>query len=144
MALIVKPGHGLEGLSFGSPKDKVRRFFGSGFTCDRRTDGSRPYDYWSEVSVFAYYDECNLLEALEFASDADLIMDGTALFGLSGNEVVQFLRERDTDVLIEEQGTSVTSVTSERLGLGVWIPEASEIEARPESVVIFRDGYYST
>ncbi|WP_145635786.1 hypothetical protein [Neorhizobium alkalisoli] len=140
MAFVIKPSDGLEGLSFRSPRDEVRKFFGSSFSAGRRTQGSRPYDYWAEVPVFGYYDEADLLEALEFPRDADLVLDGTSLFRSRATDTVQFLRERDPALLVEEQGTSVTS---ERLGLGLWIPEASEPDAAVESVIIFCDGYYS-
>jgi hypothetical protein len=139
MPFEIKPRRGLKGLSFDSSKDEARSFFGSDFSFGQRGEGSRLHDYWPEVPVFAYYDEHDRLEALEFASDANVFLDGIRLFDLRANQAIQFLRQRDAHLRLEQDGA-----TSKELCLGLWIPDAFEPEAAVESVILFRDGYYST
>ncbi len=83
--------------------------------------------------------EHDRLEALEFASDADVFLDGIRLFDLRANQAIQFLRQRDAHLRLEQDGA-----TSKELCLGLWIPDAFEPEAAVESVILFRDDYYST
>ena len=139
MDFEIEPEVGIHGLALGSTKVTVRQFFRTEPKVFQRTPNDIPADYWADEGVFAYYDGKGTLEALEFASPADVKLDGTSLTAMSMERATQFLQTLDPNVSIADLGASVCS---NRLGISVWTPTTDELDAKVEAVLVFGNGYY--
>lgn len=82
---------------------------------------------------FVCYDEDERCEAIEFFELADLIFSGKAVFTGTYDEI----RELFDD--IEEDNTGFTEY---KYGIGVYAPDKDKTVCYPESVIVFKKGYY--
>jgi hypothetical protein len=139
MMFEIRPGQGIEQLSFGADPDSVRRAFGGEVeSCVKNPSSAFPCDHFAHAGVFAYYRLPGELEALEFSAPARPTFQGRELLGLPAAEVKRFLEELDPELETDSAG-----LISHRLGIGVyadgWHKEPSTIV---ESVIAFQEGYY--
>jgi hypothetical protein len=140
MNFEIEPTVGVRGLSMGSPKEIVRDFFGTEPKVFQRGPTDNSADYWATDGVFAYYDDEDKLEALEFASPAEARLNGTELVSANMQQATAFIASLDPAVTVNEGGASVRS---SRLGVGIWCPVPHGRDAAVESVLVCGAGYFA-
>lgn len=135
----IKPLQGLEKIKFGTPIDLVREHFAAPYKTFKRTPSAEmPCDFFESLGVFAYYKPSGLLEAIEFVSPATPHYMSASLLELSFDEVKKILLGHDPDLEQSDDG-----LTSYKLGIGIYAPDADENPSfPPESVIAFEKGYY--
>ncbi|MCW2396650.1 MULTISPECIES: hypothetical protein [unclassified Sphingobium] len=134
--LTIELGGGLRGLPLGSSRGSVRAFFGNGHQPFKRSADSEEADYWSKEGVFAYYDDAELLEALEFSKPSDPTLQGESLTTVMMGEAIDYLLMLDPELRLEPGGA-----TSSKVGVGVW-SSTGEPDQPVMSVITFGPGYY--
>jgi hypothetical protein len=132
----IVPSTGIKGLAFGARKADVRGHFGEGRREFRRSAAAGLSDHWPDVAVFAYYDDAETLEALEFAPPAVLRLAGQNLFALDWRRATEIVSDMDGAPTVEEDG-----LTCNRLGMSIWT-DLPTSDAPPKSITVFRPGYY--
>jgi hypothetical protein len=136
MDFDLNPRVGVQGLALGSSRGVVRQFFGAPPKVFRRTPEA---DYWQELGAFACYNGDGMLDALEFASPADLNIEGKSVTSMSMADALTFLRSLDPEVTIKDGGASAHS---QRLGIRLWCPSPELPNAKVEAALVFGDSYY--
>jgi hypothetical protein len=86
---------------------------------------------------YVYYDEMGKCEAVEFNNNSELIFNQINLLKKNYHDVEKLLSSLDFNIEIDDVG-----FTSYKYGIGVYAPYKSELNAKIESVIIFRRGYY--
>ena len=135
----IKPLEGAGFIDFGMTSDSVRKKFGVSFKSFKRTKESiYPCDYYENLGVFIYYKEPYVVEAIEFATPAKPTFDGKNLLDMTYEKLKKFLLTYDENLEIE-----IDSLTSYKLGIGIYAPNAEESSKSPiESVIVFDEDYY--
>jgi hypothetical protein len=138
MQIAIEPQRGIRGLTFHTPRNRVRAFFGSLPTEFRRTPGDNPADHWPSQRAFAYYRADGALEALEFGMPTEVTLDDRELVthSLALDEAITSLRSYDSELAEEPDG-----VISRNLGIALW-SNTVESPRKIGSVLIFVKGYY--
>jgi hypothetical protein len=141
MDIEIKPLQGVAGINFGSPIDTVRKYFGVDYKSFRRAPTSvMPCDYFEPLGVFAYYALPGLLEAIEFVLPANPGFMKINFLETPFEEIKKILLAHDPDLEQSDDG-----LTSYKLGIGVYAPDADENpNLPPESVIAFEKGYYDS
>lgn len=135
----IKPLQGLEKLKFGTPIDLVRENLGVSYTTFKRAPSAvMPCDFFESLGIFTYYKPSGALEAIEFVSPAKPLCLGVNLLETGVDEIKKILIEHDSDIEQTDDG-----LTSYKLGIGLYAPDADENpNLPPESVIAFEEGYY--
>lgn len=139
MKFQISPFMGAGELRLGMTPDQVRSVLGVEYRSFKRTPSTTyPHDYFTSLGVFAYYKAPGLLEAIEFTAPAEPIYKGKNLLNLPYVDLTRFLQSDDQDLEIK-----VDVLTSYRLGIGAWCPDAADDPSQPaETIIIFEKGYY--
>ena len=126
-------------VRFGMTTTEVREALGGEFESFKRgPDEQHPLDKFSDHRCFIYYDASGKVEAIEFAKRGEPMLGGVNLLGLGYADLVKLITMKDPDVVIKNDG-----FTSVNLGIGCWAPAGEdEPESPPDSVIVFRRGYY--
>lgn len=140
MSFLISTFVGAGSINFGMSPIEVRALLGGSFKSFKRTPNAEyPCDYYESLGVFVYYKLPGVVEAVEFAEPADPEFDGRSLFKLSFDDLKAMLLGKDKSLEIESD-----SLTSYKLGIGAYAPDADEDSSLPaESIIAFEDGYYS-
>jgi len=101
-----------------------------------RSPDSNEADYWPDEGVFAYYDAAKLLEAIEFSTPSDPMLQGASLTTATLANAIDHMRSLDPETRLEPGGA-----TSTKLGIGVW-SSTGELDQPVMSVITFGPGYY--
>ncbi|OGU24485.1 MAG: ABC transporter ATP-binding protein [Hydrogenophilales bacterium RIFOXYD1_FULL_62_11] len=135
----IKPLQGFEKLKFGTQIDLVRESLGVAYKTFKRTSSAEmPCDFFESLGIFTYYKTTGVLEAIEFVSPARPFYGGVSLLEAGVDEIIKTLMEHDSD--IEETNDGLTSY---KLGIGIYAPDADENpNLPPESVIAFAKDYY--
>lgn len=139
MIFLVKPREGVTGVKFGMLPDEVRRAIGEEWKSFKRTPTSEyPCDYFESLGVFVYYKASGETEAIEFATPAQVMHEGTDLLQLPFDQLTDLLQKQDGSLEVESDG-----ITAYGLGVGAYAPSsADEPTAKVESIIVFEEGYY--
>lgn len=138
MILEIKPLIGIGDLRFGMSVDEARAALGPGFRSFKRSPLSTfPGDSWREEGVFVYYAPPGILEAVEVSQPSQAILMDVDLLTLSFSATDKLIRELDPMVDADEDG-----LTSRKLGIGVYAPDADEPQVPVQGVIVFQEGYY--
>ncbi len=139
MNFEVQPNVGAGKLLFGMSRDTVRQLLDEKPQSFKRSAADQtPCDHFSRAGVFAYFNDEDALEALEFSRPALAIFDGVDLLGLTFEEARRKLRSVDAYAEEEADGVIASAV-----GVSVYAPLAkSNVNAPVESAVAFAPGYY--
>ena len=132
------PRAGVGSLLLGMTRSDVRACFKEKPKAFHRGHDPNETDFFVSARVFAYYDEAEVVEAIELALPAQAVLQGRDLLKMTFGEAKVFLTGLDPDLAIE-----VDALTAYRLGIGVWASLAKGDPGAPiESAIVFRDGYY--
>ncbi|MGI0120189.1 hypothetical protein [Zooshikella sp. RANM57] len=139
MSLIVKPNVGVGSIDFGMTPDEVRNILGVHYKSFKRTPSAAfPCDYFESLGIFVYYKQPGKVEALEFAEPSTPLFENISLLTLSFINLKSLLLKHDKNLEVDED-----SLTSFKLGVGAYAPEAAEQpESKIESIIVFEKGYY--
>jgi hypothetical protein len=139
MRFEIRPYEGAGKLHFGMRALEVKGLLGeasdSFFKLPSDILASEQYE---TENLFIYYKEPGNVEAIEFYPPAKVFLESTELFSLSYEELKTLLLTLDPELEVE-----VDSLTSYRLGIGAYTPNAEEDSPLPaESIIAFEKGYY--
>ena len=139
MKLEVVPAVSVGSIRIGMSESEARTAVGHPFISFKRTpNSSRPCDFFKGFGIFIYYDSSDRVEAIELGSPAEPLIDGKNLLATPFAQVLETLRKRFPQLAPEPDG-----FTAKSLGVGVYAPHAAKApELPPESVIVFRLGYY--
>jgi hypothetical protein len=135
----IKPFIGAGTIEFGmSPSEVKSQIPATSVLFKRTAEDEFPSDYFKTEGVFAYYDKHGKLDAIEFATPSNPLLDGLALLQVSCDLVKSTLRAKDP--ALEEDAAGATS---NAVGVGLYAPSAAERPTEPcEAIIVFRKGYY--
>ena len=106
----------------------------------KRSPSDTLTDNFSSLGVFACYDENDLCVAIECTPPAKPILIDISLMEMSMGQLKLWFEQHDKDVEIDFEG-----LTSYTFGVGIWHPRGfHEPEETPESVIVFKKGYYDS
>ena len=94
------------------------------------------YDYFPDREMLIYFNEADRVNAFEFFTpepefrDIDILSETYA-------KLIELFTVFDPELVVEDTGFD-----SAKLGIGVHAPETEDANDLPESVFIYREGYY--
>jgi hypothetical protein len=137
--LTIKPHIGIGDIEFGLHRKTIRQKLTTEFSSFKKAPSSVVLtDYFPSLGLFVAYNKNDLCEAVECASPAKPILSGISLMEMSMGELKLWFEQHDKAVDIEFEG-----LMSYAFGVGIWHPVGfDEPEETPESVIVFRKGYY--
>lgn len=134
------PYKGIGDILFGGSRNEIRRIL-SNLTYEefyKTPDSKNSTDYYTSIGIFIYYTANNLCEAIEFCDTATPLFEHKNLLYLNYKDLLGWLNTIDTEIEEDDYG-----FTSYQLGIGCYAPEKEEnFDCLPESIIIFRYGYY--
>ena len=136
MDFEIDPFQAVGPIRFGMTQAEVRRLMGQTRVREfRKTpDSIGPTDDFMDENLHVFYDETLHTRGVELFPGATVTLQGRPLVGRPANEVMDWLRGLDPDLQIED-----SSVTSERLGFSMYVPDLDDEDDAPiESVYVFR------
>jgi hypothetical protein len=137
--MLVDPYKSVGNLSFTNDRNKVRALLNEEYETGIKEFGSYKdyYDYFKNSALFVYYDKSDQINAFEFFEPKP-IFNEIDLLSAPFQKLVETFKELDTDLIVEYNG-----FTSNKFGIGISTNGDPETEAAmPDSVIIFRQGYY--
>ncbi len=124
----VQPKKSVNGILFGTERKRVRELIGGKYTEFKKTDSSsNTTDAYEDFHI--YYDEDDLLEAVEIFGNISVTINGNVVFPgeiQNAKTVIQDL-EFDNECYI-----------SKTESIGIYAPDDSM-----ESILVAKEGYYS-
>ena len=152
MGIVLEPPNGAAGIHIGATRAEAEEQLGAHgdprtFQRGDEANLSLTAHTASSLSVFVYFDDADVVDAIEFGrSDGGdaVVFEDIDVFGIPADSVIEELARR-TAVEVEEDGCSVTAPD---LLLALWRPmvhESAEDEDGRyfESVLVARPGYYN-
>ena len=140
MLFTVFPLKAVNQIEFGMTAEIVReKMSGRLATGDiRARSKDHPTDYYQDEGAFFYYDEEGFLDAVEFASGANVILGGVRPLELPVGQAIAAMSKLDPNMIVDDEGAF-----SRRLSLGIWCPSIDEGDDEPvESFLVGKPGYY--
>ena len=139
MKMKLRPRKGVGLIDFNMPVAQVRALFSELPNTTRPNKyRAHPLDLFQSANVLVHYDVNGIVEALEFTNEARLTFMCVNLNKLTANKMRKFLQRLGKP--FEEQGDSIISY---KYGFNVYYPyKDSEPENKPETILVFRDGYW--
>ena len=139
MIFEISPYVGAGKISFGMSPLQVKEILDdtpSSFL--KVTSDSTSSEHYERESLFIYYKEPLMVEAIEFYSPANIVFKYKRLLELSYTELKGFLLNLDPELEIEAD-----SLTSYKLGIGAYTSNADEdTSLSVESIIVFEKDYY--
>lgn len=124
----VRPQESINGISFGTSRKKVRELIGGKFAESKKTiTSSNTTDSYDSFHV--YYDEKDLMEAVEIFGDINVSINGTIVFP-GDLECVK--------AMIPDLRFDSGSYISKELSIGIYAPDDCM-----ESILVAKKDYYS-
>ncbi len=133
MSYIIYPYIGVNSIRFGMTKEEIHSELGNPETTFMRNSYDNTGETEEYKDFFVCYDEDERCEAIEFFELADIILNGKAIFTGTYDEICGLFDD------IEEDNTGFTEY---KYGIGVYAPDKDETVCYPESVIVFKKGYY--
>lgn len=131
------PFKGIDLISFGDHREKIRETLNGGFEEIKRNEfAENTSDYYPELGFFVEYDQGQSCEAIEFTGAVQLRIDGKLIFSMSYSEVRNRFDPRSNQIE-EEEGFGITY---HDLGFGVTCEYGTD---RIESVMFFSREYWN-
>ncbi len=138
MKFDINPRIGAGGLRLGMTRGEARTCFDEKPETFHRGQDPNETDFFVGVGAFAYYDDAEVVEAIELAAPAQAVLQGRDLLKMTFAEAKAFLTGLDAGLAVE-----VDALTAYRLGVAVWASLAKDDPDAPiETAIVFRDGYY--
>lgn len=121
---------------FGMVRDSIREIFGDYSEFRKNELSKNTTDDFG--FIHAYYDNDNMLEAIECFGEAKITLHNEDIMKMNANQLETFLDKESIDYFKDEIG-----IQSDSIGLSAYIPEyLNKKEAKVESLLFFRKGYY--
>lgn len=127
----VKTGTSVDGITFGTSREKVREHFGEEYREMKKSKFSKnTMDAYSFCHIF--YTGENTLEAVEIFPESQVLIDGQQLPD-EYDAAVKWLQSIVSDVLLDEDGA-----TSTKLGISLYAPNR-----KIESILVADSQYFA-
>lgn len=130
----IKPYIGANDIVFDMSRDRARKILGGFFDSFKRNEFGNVVDSFSNNNIFLYYDNNDILEAIEFSEDVDLFIESDSL-PKEFDSLKNMLIKMDPDLI--DEGDHMTSFN---MGIGA---QKNYENGNYSSVIVFRFGYYS-
>lgn len=130
----------VENIFFGEKRDEVRNKLKVSYDSFFKTDESKvETDAFDELGVHVYYDNDILVEAVELFEPSNPKHGNIELLNLPYTQILRYFKNIDSG--LEEFDSGFTSF---KYGIGVYAPfKDEEPHLECESVIVFKEGYYS-
>jgi hypothetical protein len=135
MRLNISPYIGAGPLRLGMTREQVRiamssavREFSKSFTSHCKTDD------FQDWNLHVFYKDEYVCNAIELFRGSNPFLHGISLLSTNYSSLLAEFRRRDPDLEIDASG-----LISRKLGVSLYAPQ---LEAPPESVMVFERGYY--
>ena len=135
----ILPNRGAGTLAFGMSKSEVRRALGDPSKEFVRSQYSPcvEWDYQS-LGINVIFDRSGTCAGIMFVRPSDPRLDGFSLLGTGAARAWIAIRRLDASAKVEDG-----SLTSTRLGVSVYAPDAEDEPKEPaHSVLVFRSDYF--
>lgn len=140
MSFEIEPYVSAGPLKFGMTRKSVRRLLGGKVTTFKQPRDEEPVDAFDGRGIQAYYRSPGVLEAIEFGDAATPTYLGRTLLGRPYEELKTWFQSLDPGVEEDDAG-----LTSYKLGIGLYAPQAEKAPENPvEGVIAFERGYYDS
>jgi hypothetical protein len=141
MEFIIKPFESLGPVKFGATVDEVRTVLNSPWESFRKNVAvDKTTDAFDQLGFHVYYNEANQCEAIECFASATLSFQGQRLIGRSYQELRDWFKLIDPQIIIDSGGLEARS-----FGIAIYAPNFHEID-RPteiiEGAMIVDRGYF--
>ncbi|WDF77984.1 hypothetical protein PQ469_29290 [Mucilaginibacter sp. KACC 22773] len=137
--MIIIPFKSVGSLHFSDTREDVRKKLNEKFTSGvKGKDNYKDYyDYFKQSELFVYYDEKGNINAFEYFKP-NPIFNNVNLLETHYRDLVSLFQRFDPELTI-----NYDEFTSLKYGIGVnTIDDPDEENAIPQSVVIFKRGYF--
>jgi hypothetical protein len=94
------------------------------------------YDFFPLSDLLIYYDEADRVNAFEFFSAGPEFRD-IDILAETYSKLIELFTHFDPELEVEETG-----IDSAKFGIGIHAPDSEDENDVPESVIIYKQGYY--
>lgn len=123
-------------VNFGMQREEVREKFGDYSEFKKTKLSKNTTDDFG--FMHAYYDDNNILEAVECFGEAKIMLHNVNIMALNIKQLKLFFQDKSIEYITDESGLNADSI-----GISAYIPNIkNEKEAKVETLLIFRKGYY--
>lgn len=137
MIYTIEAYNGVDSLHFGMDKASVHIAMGVAEPYTFRRGKFSKGDTEKYGDCFINYDSDDKCASIEFFGMPTLMFDNVNLFSLTSKEIRCKLTEGSLSVVDNDCG-----FTSFEYGIGVYMPYIDEDDTIPESIIVFKRGYY--
>lgn len=137
--LEIEPYQGIAGVKFGMSRGQVRHALNSSVQAFKKLPTDElDTDAFDDLGMHVYYKNPDVCEAIELFTPANPTIQGQVLMGKPFGEMREWFLSVDPQIEIDDTG-----LTSFQLGIGLYVPFASQIlEDFVAGVIVFERGYY--
>jgi hypothetical protein len=138
MLYEITPYKGAGHLLLGALSEDIQEICGEKPEKFKKLQDDEYYtDFYTDFCCF--FKKPGICDAIEFHNPAVVIYNNISLLGEPYNKVKESLLQLDKDIIFDGDG-----LTSLKLGLGVYAPDADEDNPSyvAEGVIVFEKGYY--
>ena len=126
---LIEPYHGFGDINFNEKRDDVRKNHADYKIVHKNGAGHNTVDRY--LDFFAYYDDQNLLEAVEFFS-GEVLLNGERIFPKIKEEFLAHLHSLGAETVLTDG-----CIDCEHFGISAYAPESNL-----ETLLIHRRGYF--
>ena len=136
MKNVLSPFVGVDNISFGSERNKLREIIESDYKIIKRNEyAENTSDYYEELGFFVEYSKDNICEAIEYTNTSNLFYDGQNLFALKFSALQNKYDSLSSNIELEDE----IGVTYHDLGFGVSCEFGTD---NIESIIVFSSSYW--
>ena len=139
MDFIISPYKSCGPLEFGMSRTSVRHILGNDFEEFKKTPLSKTTtDAYDSINIHIFYDEHNLLNAIEFWEGSNPILDDVSIFSLPATAILELLKGIDDNL---ELGFDI--IISKKYGVSIYSIDGFVKNLNPlDSILVFSEDYY--
>lgn len=122
-------------VNFGMHREDVRQNFGDYSEFKKTELSNNTTDDFG--FIHAYYDDNNMLEAVECFGEAKIMFNNVDIMALNIKQLKLFFETQSIEYITDESGLQTDGV-----GISAYIPDiTNDKEAKVETLLLFRKGY---
>lgn len=136
MKNILRPFEGVDNISFGLKRNKLRTIIEGEYRVIKRNEyADNSSDYYEELGFFIEYSKDDICEAIEYTNTSSLYYNGINLFALKFSELQNKYQSLSSSIELEDE----VGVTYHDLGFGVSFEFGTD---NIESIIVFSNDYW--
>ena len=136
MKNILRPFEGVDNISFGTERYKLRKIIEGDYKVIKRNEyAENTSDYYEELGFFVEYSKENICEAIEYINTSSLFYNEQNLFVLKFSVLKNKYKSLSSNIELEDE----IGVTYHDLGFGVSCEFGTD---NIESIIVFSSNYW--